>query len=373
MADSQKRKRVKEEEPSGDDALDKKLKTTSAATDSWFSSSVASGSSLGGGTQQEPRQRSASQSAEPEAEEFARHPVHWLYDTSPVILQVDKTRFKVHKSRLAADSLWFRTLFSRNYAAPGVPLEERDALKLIVNSVTVIDGVELFVLDPKAKATTVEDLAELLTAMDSAIGYHETTPQFDTVKKIYRAAHLFFFPAYRKFALAILTQMFIVNRGISEEPSPYCAECVAIGREYKFPVALMKFAFYDLARSPPPNPTSTLAADMKNLKIEDLVRLNNLQKHLSLVWNDISTCYETTCDVMQCQVCAYTRQLPSFRGVVEEAKKAFPFDPLSAIHILVTQEMKKPCPLAAQATTQKLNNLRERIWKDMAEWLNLEE
>ncbi|KAJ3491082.1 hypothetical protein NLJ89_g11373 [Agrocybe chaxingu] len=372
MEDSLKRKRVKEEDPSGDDALDKKLKTTSARADPWLSSPVASGSSTLA-HENEPRNPSVSQPAEPDTEVFVRHHTHWIYDTSPVILQVHKTRFKVHKSRLAKDSLWFRTLFSRNYAAPGVPPEERDVLELIGNSATVVDGVELFVLDPKAKATTVEDLAELLTAMDSAIGYYETTPQFQTVKKIYRAAHLFYFPTYRKFALAILRQMFIANRGISEEPSPYCAECVAIGREYKFPVALMKCAFYDLARSPPPNPTSTLAADMKNLKIEDLVRLNNLQKHLSLVWNDISTCYETTCDVMQCQACAYTRQLPSFRGVVEEAKKAFPFDPLSAIQILVTQEMKKPCPLAAQATTQKLNGLREKIWKDMAEWLNLEE
>ncbi|KAJ3491081.1 hypothetical protein NLJ89_g11372 [Agrocybe chaxingu] len=151
------------------------------------------------------------------------------------------------------------------------------------------------------KATTVEDLGALFTAMDSAIAYLECLPDFTTAKKIFRAAQLFVFPRYRDFALGCIEKLIIVEpHVIDETPSPFTALCVELSQEYKLPNGLIKPAYYDLARSPPPTPSSELATDMMKLTVTQIMRLNAMQKNLVSFWEDIRSAFSYRHECASC-------------------------------------------------------------------------
>lgn len=95
---------------------------------------------------------------------FTQHEAHWNTDGS-LLLQIGDTRFKVHKSRLAAESQWFSALFSHQ---SGIALANDSSYtehEEVLASVEVVDGLDLYFLDIK-DAPSAEDFAVLLTAMN---------------------------------------------------------------------------------------------------------------------------------------------------------------------------------------------------------------
>ena len=79
------------------------------------------------------------------------HPVFWNLDGN-IIVQIEQTRFKLHRSWLVKHSTFFRAVFQDTYNGDRARLDKVDG-----NTVCYISG------------TTVEDFTELLTALDKAM------------------------------------------------------------------------------------------------------------------------------------------------------------------------------------------------------------
>ncbi len=102
------------------------------------------------------RTKNASQS-------FAKHSRFWALDGN-VILQFDAVAFKVHRSRLATQSVWFEKLFEKR-AGREEPLEwdEEEINDVVVED---IEGVDVYHLD---SVGSMEDFEALLSAMEDAM------------------------------------------------------------------------------------------------------------------------------------------------------------------------------------------------------------
>jgi hypothetical protein len=94
---------------------------------------------------------------------FAKHSRFWALDGN-VILQFDAVAFKVHRSRLATQSVWFEKLFEKR-AGREEPLEwdEEEINDVVVED---IEGVDVYHLD---SVGSMEDFEALLSAMEDAM------------------------------------------------------------------------------------------------------------------------------------------------------------------------------------------------------------
>lgn len=94
---------------------------------------------------------------------FAKHSRFWALDGN-VILQFGAVAFKVHRSRLITQSVWFEKLFAKR-AGREEPLE-KDEKNINDVVVEVLDGVDVYHLDVIG---TMEDFQALLAAMEDAM------------------------------------------------------------------------------------------------------------------------------------------------------------------------------------------------------------
>lgn len=105
----------------------------------------------------------SSKRAKSELQTFARHSRFWALDGN-VVLRFGTVAFKVHRSRLSTQSVWFEKLFERR-AGREEPLEadEEDIKDVVVED---LDGCDVYYLEALGSMT---DFEALLTAMEDSM------------------------------------------------------------------------------------------------------------------------------------------------------------------------------------------------------------
>lgn len=155
--------------------------------------------------------------------------------------------------------------------------------------------------------------------------------------------------------------------------------------------ALLRPAFYDLARSlPPDNDDSdsdddnddeygdlnsdddqTLNSDapkpspLKKLDSGDLVILLDIQKRLVLAWNDVEDLMEYKCNTEQCHK-KHIGRIFSFR-------RKMPFDPIRGVHAILAStkvfSATTYCTESTESVKELLRKEQSKIWEDIKRWI----
>ncbi|KAI0703484.1 hypothetical protein BC835DRAFT_1319183 [Cytidiella melzeri] len=205
-----------------------------------------------------------------------RNRTYWFLDGS-VVLQLEDQMFRLHRSRLANQSTYFQELFS---AAPGDGGAENGG-----DLCDFIDKCPVF----KVKGVSVADFEQLLMALDNAISYVYSPPEFSQLASILRAAQTLRFSALEDFASRTLRQMWSKELSkLTESRIKHAPETIILAREYEMP-ELLKRAFYELVRtarlgededadSDDPDVAST------QISRQDLVRLIRAREELVARW-----------------------------------------------------------------------------------------
>lgn len=114
---------------------------------------------------EEPADSASSKRPKTASQGFAKHSRFWTLDGN-VILQFGSVAFKVHRSRLSTQSVWFEKLFERR-AGREEPLEDdEESIIDVAADSEILDGLDLYRLDALA---TMEDFEALLSAMEDAM------------------------------------------------------------------------------------------------------------------------------------------------------------------------------------------------------------
>ncbi|PIL27625.1 hypothetical protein GSI_10777 [Ganoderma sinense ZZ0214-1] len=166
----------------------------------------------------------------------------WHLDGS-VVVQVQNTLFRLHRSRLAQQSEFFAKLFaadgrSKEVFDPEI-IEERD----IVDSCPV----------HQVKNVSVLDFERLLTALDAGIAYAINPPPFHVLASLLRAAHTLSFKTILAFATHLLREMWSQDLSRLSSYSPerrvHALETILLGQQCSVP-EMLKPAYYELLRAP---------------------------------------------------------------------------------------------------------------------------
>ncbi|KAH8112966.1 hypothetical protein DFH11DRAFT_394730 [Phellopilus nigrolimitatus] len=158
----------------------------------------------------------------------SRHPTHWYLDGS-VVIHMDSTLFKVHRSTLVRKSTYFRDLFEKELLQP-------DVKKLNGCPVVEVEG-------------NAKDFAILLDAIDDFAGLLVKMNTFETIASILRTSTDFAFTSLRAWAAGKLQDMWPEDiSGVTPVPRPYATETVVLARECDVPKVL-KSALYELVRT----------------------------------------------------------------------------------------------------------------------------
>ncbi|KAJ7352175.1 hypothetical protein DFH08DRAFT_934656 [Mycena albidolilacea] len=219
---------------------------------------------------EEPAESASSKRPKTASQGFAKHSRFWALDGN-VILQVGSVAFKVHRSRLSTQSVWFEKLFEKK-AGREEPLED-DEENINDVAVETLDGLDLYLLDPLA---TMEDFEALLTA-------------------IFRAATTFKFHKFRQYTSRYLLEWFSDDVDeLSSSVLPQPAAAVLLGRTWNLP-GILKRAFYELLRTKPDEPptrddeTVNMSNRLEGWEMVDITRLGEAQKHLTAAWLSVLT------------------------------------------------------------------------------------
>ncbi|CCM00768.1 uncharacterized protein FIBRA_02809 [Fibroporia radiculosa] len=183
----------------------------------------------------------------------SRHPIFWHLDGSVVIL-VQKTLFKLHRSRLASQSEYFAILFK---GIQDTSRQNDDDIVDVTALVSEVDGIiEDEIIDScpvyRIARVTAEDFSVRLKALDSGIALVLTPPPFSDLVALLRGAHALSFPTVSLYASHLLREMWPADLSQlatpSEKHTRHAAEMLRLSRSCNFP-EVRKRAFYELLRS----------------------------------------------------------------------------------------------------------------------------
>ncbi|KAI0363510.1 hypothetical protein BV20DRAFT_958139 [Pilatotrama ljubarskyi] len=174
----------------------------------------------------------------------------WHLDGS-VVLQVQNTLFRLHRSRLTQQSAYFVSLFQNrgdgSRDSPATVGVERD----------MVDSCPVYVV----KGVSVLDFERLLTALDAGIAYAINPPPFNVLASLVRAAHTLSFPTVLSFATHLLREMWPTDLDKLEEV-PEDDDEEAAGERVERAIEtillaqqcdlseLLKAAYFELLRTP---------------------------------------------------------------------------------------------------------------------------
>ncbi|KAI0634622.1 hypothetical protein C8Q77DRAFT_1056078 [Trametes polyzona] len=168
----------------------------------------------------------------------------WHLDGS-VVIQVQTTLFRLHRSRLAQHSDYFAALFENRQGSltRAFPSSGQDT----------VDSCPVYVI----KNVSVLDFERLLTALDAGIAYAIKPPPFRVLASLVRAAHTLSFKDILQFATHMLRDMWpsdlqAVDRMAvrpDAEQLAQATETILLAKECNFP-KLLKAAYYTLLRTP---------------------------------------------------------------------------------------------------------------------------
>ncbi|KAJ8456547.1 hypothetical protein ONZ51_g12060 [Trametes cubensis] len=161
----------------------------------------------------------------------------WHLDGS-VVVQVQNTLFRLHRSRLAQQSDYFAKLFQNNDGSV-----QQD----------IVDSCPVYV----AKGVSVLDFERLLTAQDAGISYAVNPPSFNVIASLLRAAHALSFRTILEFATHSLRESWtsdldeIADYDVDEveERVSEATQTIILAQKCNLP-ELLKGAYYEILRSP---------------------------------------------------------------------------------------------------------------------------
>ncbi|KAJ7455120.1 hypothetical protein FB451DRAFT_1099431 [Mycena latifolia] len=319
----------------------------------------------------------ASKRAKSASQTFTKHSRFWALDGN-VILQFGGVAFKLHRSRLSTQSVWFEKLFERR-AGWEEPLEadEEDIKDVAVED---MDGCDVYDLQPFGK---MKDFEALLTAMEDAVDFYYSSPRFLTVAAVFRAAASFKFAKFLAFTRQYLLEMFSENLGHLDArvvPNPTAA--IILGREWNLP-RILKRAFYELIRTPPHDPTyldgeddTAFAHHLQGLDVQDVIRLTDAQKHLTAAWLAALSPSGPPCPCMPS--CAAAKRSGITNGAVllgrDQLLQKFQYDPIRGLEALRGVRWIRTyafCEACAGTRNASLRAKKEELWSDMDRWLDI--
>ncbi|KAJ7111738.1 hypothetical protein C8R44DRAFT_677346 [Mycena epipterygia] len=317
----------------------------------------------------------SSKRAKNASQAFAKHSRFWALDGN-VILQFGGLAFKVHRSRLALQSVWFEKLFERR-AGREEPLEsDEENIKDVV--VEDLDGCDVYHLD---LIGSVSDFEALLTAMDDSIEFVYSSPTFLTAAAIFRAASTFIFPKFYAFARKHLLVEFA--RDITEfcsTPIANASAAVNLGRSWNLP-GILKRAFYELARAEPEDldvddsdDEGELDSCLQDLETDDIIRLVSAQKRLAAAWLSAFVPPVFQCPGSGRNGCVAMRSAGVWSALTEQLLRKYQYDPICGLDALIAVRWKSVhgyCDKCASAQKKVFMVKKVQVWEDMDGWFNV--
>ncbi|KAJ6468244.1 hypothetical protein C8R45DRAFT_1170414 [Mycena sanguinolenta] len=303
---------------------------------------------------------------------FVKHSRFWMLDGN-AILQFGSIAFKLHRSRLSAQSVWFEKLFDRR-AGRDEPLEadEKNICDVLVES---LDGIDVFYLDMLA---TLKDFEALLGAMDDAIGFSYDPPLFAEVAAIFRAATTFKFQKFKEYAQQYLLDLFS-NDALKLDTTtvPHPAAAVVLGRDWNLPGILLR-AFYELLRTQPAqtinrNDDEILEPEyLPGWDVADVIRLGETHKQVMTMWLTVlSPSPPGLCPAKT--PCPATTQNAGLTTIAQVLQN-YPLDPLCGLDALVAVDWESNhrfCQSCAQKRKKSFTFLKIKLWNRMRVWLEI--
>ncbi|EAU80303.2 hypothetical protein CC1G_13243 [Coprinopsis cinerea okayama7 len=171
---------------------------------------------------------------------YTRSETHWYLDGS-LLVQLEKTRFKLHRSRMVKVSGWVRYLLG--------DVDERLFVKREMKERHLgVDGEEV-VVKMDGLGFSVGEFGEMLDALDEAITFVAKPPSFLRTASILRVAHKLDIPMFESWARDVITKTWSANLDdLTPEPIPYAVETVALARQCNLPSSVLKRALYEIVR-----------------------------------------------------------------------------------------------------------------------------
>ncbi|KAJ7737819.1 hypothetical protein DFH07DRAFT_841914 [Mycena maculata] len=311
---------------------------------------------------------------------FARHSRFWALDGN-VILQFGSVAFKVHRSRLATQSVWFEKLFERR-AGREEPLEE-DEENIKDVGAEEVEGCDVFQLEALGN---MSDFEALLTAMEDSIQFYYDPPRFLTAAAIFRAATTFKFLNYLEFTRQYLLDLFSEDlEDLTTTVFANPTDAIVLGRTWNLP-GILKRAFYELLRAQPAAPSDADADEgavpkdvvhrLRGLDLDDLIRLSDTQKFLTAAWLSVLS---PAAEKDKCPAktpCGATRLTGGWSAIVgkDMLLQKFQYDPICGLNFLIEVQWATKhsfCDHCAAARKIALMKKRKEIWMDLDEWLDI--
>ncbi|KAH9835033.1 uncharacterized protein C8Q71DRAFT_138270 [Rhodofomes roseus] len=341
----------------------------------------------------------------------SRSSTFWYLDGSVVVL-VERTLYRLHRSRLTVNSTYFARLFggANRQGDTGEGSDTDSDIVEVPNprSGTLLEG-EVIDSCPVYRVTGIsaEDFECLLNAWDSGIALAHSKPPFLTIASLLRAAHTLGSEAVLSFASREFTDAW--PAGLRKlEPSPtddqqnFARETIKLARRCNIP-SVLKRAFYELLRSPGfmqvDDNTNLMGDDewaqdpQRALSYTDLLRLIRARGHLQHAWVKAAQppipsslpCHleaipEVNLDEAQKPVrdgCRAARN-KSATWWMEQVIQAPLFeqgllDPFTAMEELYEVDWAELgfCAGCVNARTEQWEEEQVRLWDELDQWLGL--
>ncbi|KAF8876862.1 hypothetical protein BD779DRAFT_132607 [Infundibulicybe gibba] len=289
-------------------------------------------------------------------EGFMKNSRFWLADGNTQV-QIGPIRFNLHRSRLAASSLWFKRYF-----------EEQDARE-IESGFEMVNELEVVELD--ATGIDITDFERLLSAMDDIVDYYHSPPPFATLASIFRAASILEFPKFQSYAGDALEALFPDSlEDVRAKPTPYAAEAIVLARAWNLP-RVLKRAFYELARSPPGAAT---ASALSLLSPADIILVAQAKNHLAAAWLSAYAPPKFGCNRCACEsFIAVSRKFADMCWFMSLTGR-YQFDPVFGLAMLPREYAKQDdcCSICAETREKGWKTHASRIWNtDLNVWFGL--
>jgi len=257
--------------------------------------------------------RGAGAGASEGEDEAQRHPDFWHPDGS-VIVEVGKTKFKLHQSTLQKNSTYFADAFREweGGRRPDVRGPKRSNLPVyrvtetmaedFTSLLTVIEEPMCVSLPPFLSARprpmsgscAQHRVRLLLDCVEIVRKYADDGPPIPVLTGVLRAARALSFDAQRKWADRTLERTWSATlEALTADPTPHAAEAFAFARACGLR-GVQKRASYELLRMPTFGQTVVADADagareqQQQLPRADMLRLLHAREQLGLAWAEVA-------------------------------------------------------------------------------------
>ncbi|KAF4612991.1 hypothetical protein D9613_010760 [Agrocybe pediades] len=298
--------------------------------------------------------------------EYKMHEVHWVPEGN-IILDIGGVRFKVVRSRLASQSMWFKYLFdAQTNGIPEDPPEDYDTneIQMTLANSQYSDGLPLLFLDQHVDFPSHEEFAALLTAMDNAM------PQFPVLQQILVASWFYRCEVYGDLIERMILDLYPDDpKLVGKKNKPFLVDAIRLARKNPCLRGLLPSTYYQLSRTSslrtPEGGAGPGAEPLESLNPSELIVVIDLQKVLASSWGAIVTAFEGQCASSQAKCIT---QQPAIRAAVAALRASNLFDPVFAINNFFQKKpdaCKSLCSPCYKLLCERLRTARADIWKKM--------